>query len=234
MNKLIELTKVSFLSNLTSGKEGKGGRFLMTIILTAVLGIISVIYNIVICETMLFIGTELGNYNTLTIMNDYITVVFVFASLFSLFMAMFQMQNAIFHTKDFELLESYPVDTKLVVASKILGIYLMTLFEDFIICIPAIVLYAIHTLNVYGIIVSVICMLFVSLISILVASLVSIVLGYVDSKLKTGSILSLVLYVILFTMLFFFMRNLTSNFQSSEEIDYNGLVSIINMSPQLV
>ena len=29
-------------------------------------------------------------------------------------------------------------------------------------------------------------------------------------KLKTGSILSLVLYVILFTMLFFFMRNLTS------------------------
>ena len=168
MNNFIQLTKVLFLSgfNVNKKKQNQKSAFRTLGIFGLVFLAVSCIYNAMYMNMAMLNGVSLTTYMLIVLVVDAM-IVFV--------TCVFQMQTTIFKTKDYEFLESLPVRKTTIVAAKIAAVYLIGLFEDLLITIPAIVFYFIYNVDPnpgYFALLVFISTFFVSLIPILVASLI--------------------------------------------------------------
>ncbi len=191
MNNVFLLTKATFLSGFNTNKK-KGNQkssFRTLIIVSVFLTIMSFFYN------YMFI-TEIRN--TETGFEDYVVIVSMVASLFTFMTSVFQMQSAIFKTRDYEFLESLPIKKTSIVLSKILSVYLMNLIEDIIIAGPAYIYYIIFTGNVVNLLILLIALPFISLIPLLISSLFASLVAFISSLFKRKAIVSFIVYILLF------------------------------------
>ena len=223
MNNLFQLTKAAFFTNFTIGqtKKQKRGFFATVGLIGLILFIVSCFYNYT--YSMLFAMEDA--------MDEYLILMFLLAGMISMMLSIFKMQSAIFKTSDYEFLESLPVSKKTIVASKILSIYLLTFFEDIIICLPAIVFYGVETLNIYGCIVAFIGMFFVSLIPLLVASVISFLFALIGSKFKKSNIVTILLYLVMVLCVLFLSISLPSE---QDSLGFEAIKELFGVMPQLM
>jgi len=190
MNNFIELTKAFFLTGFNVNKKKKNQRsaFASVGIAGLLFFCLSFAYNLMYMTEFKMGGLPLEQYMLIVLTVDAYIV---------LITTLTQMQGQIFKTKDYEFLESLPVSKTVIVGSKITAVYLIGLFEDFLITIPAIVLFLIYGGSVYFAVLIFISTFFISIIPLLISSIIGALVSLLSAKAKNQTLVSTI-----FTLLF--------------------------------
>ena len=224
MNSFIQLTKAFFLSgfNVNKKKQNQRSAFKALLIFGIVLFVVSFLYNALYMK----ISTETG-----LALEDYMLIVLVVDALIVFTTCIFQMQQTIFKTKDYEFLESLPVKKSIIVSAKIFAVYLIGLFEDLLITIPAIILYLVFVGTGYAMyyaLIIFISTIFVSIVPILFSSIISTIIALITARMKNQSLFSIILYLVFFAGIFTFSFMFGSSTGSGNS---NQITKIINILP---
>lgn len=195
MNNFITLTKVFFLAgfNVNRKKKNQSSAFKM-------LGLSLFLFAL----ASLFISFMLINQleeKGMPIVFSLSLIVFV-AAMLNFVMLMYQMQSIIFNAKDFEFLESLPVTKTQIVGAKLTATYLVNLFEDIALIVPAVIFYFIKGGDILPGIITIGAAFFVSFIPILIASLIAVVSALVSARSKHSNIINIVVSLLFFAVFF--------------------------------
>jgi len=195
MNNFITLTKTFFLNGFKINKrKGNQKSTFKTLLLSSILFFgLSIYYNSITYNTYVKLGTPL---------EEFLIGFYAIATLLVLMISITGMQSAIFKTKDYEFLESLPVQKKTIVAAKIFSVYLISLAEDAIILLPTIAFYYIGTGNIYVTLLSFVFLFFASFVPIIFGSIFASLIAFLTNKLKHGNIIQIALYVLYFMGVF--------------------------------
>ena len=134
MNSFLTITKAAFLSgfNTSKKKNNQSSAFKMVGLIGILFLGLSFFYNYMI--------TNMLDKNDANSFNYYLVSVMAISAIMSLTISIFQMQGQIYRTKDYEFLETLPIKKTTIISSKILAVYLINVFEDAIIMVPALII----------------------------------------------------------------------------------------------
>ena len=220
MNSFFTITKAAFLSgfNTNKKKNNQSSAFKMVGLIGIIFLALSFFYNYLI--------TNMLNKSDINSFNYYLVAVMAVSSIMSLTISIFQMQSQIYRTKDYEFLETLPIRKTTIISSKILAVYLINIFEDAIIMVPALIFYIIYTHSVYGFIIGLISIFFVSLIPLLISSIIGTIVALISSRFKYKTVVTIIGYLLfiglVFALSFSISFKMTSLEMNSEYIDLSG------------
>lgn len=199
MDKYLTLTKVFFLSGISTSRKANSQRpvFKQLGIMALIFGAVSVFYNF-----MMFMMVNAGTEGTAFGYKDILLFVLTVASLLVIVTTFNQMQTALFNSNDFEFIQSLPVRNRTVIASKISSILILCIAEDVIIFLPTVVLYLVFTGDVFGTLISLAAMFFVSLVPLLLSSLIGTLIALITKKLKRKNVFQIIVYFMYFCVIF--------------------------------
>lgn len=221
MNNLIQLTKVAFFSSFNVNKQKKNQKSVFAIVgLFGFLFLaISFFYNFTFCMAFMAIYS----------LEEYLVFMYSVAGILTLMLSIFKIQSTIFRTKDYEFLESLPVSKKTIVASKLLALELICLFEDALICLPTIIFYGIFSGNALGCVMGVVGLLFISFIPLLVAALITYVFTILTGRSKFSNVINIVLYVAFFVSILI----ISFSFSMGMEGENDVLATYLDIMPYM-
>ena len=225
MNNFLTITKAAFLSgfNTNKKKNNQSSAFKLVLLFGLLFLSLSTFYNYMIIRMI--------DTNDINSFNGYLVAVMAASSILSLTVSIFQMQSQIFKTKDYEFLETLPIRKSTIVSSKILAVYLINLYEDAIIILPALVFYLVFTHNFYGFIIGLISVFFVSLIPLLISSLIATLVALISARSKHNTVITIIGYIIfvslVFTLSFTLSSKATELEMSGQTIDLSSFASRI-------
>ena len=130
---------------------------------------------------------------------------FIFAttSIVCFFVTISKANVYIFRTKDFDFLMSLPIKPSIIIASKLLSLYLYNLIFVFTLIVGVDIAYTITAgFNAIIILLSLVAMLLIPLFPMAVSSFVAFLLGFIPLKQKSKNIIATILYVLLFVVFF--------------------------------
>ena len=114
----------------------------------------------------------------------------------------------IFKTKDYELLMSLPIKPSVIVATKIISLYILNLVFVFMICAAVDVAYFIVCgFDILILLISLLVIIILPLFPIVVSSFIAFFLGFIPLNQKVKNILSTILYILLMLIFFVFYFN---------------------------
>jgi len=120
--------------------------------------------------------------------------IFTLASLTVIFiLSIFEMKSELFDCKDNDLLLSMPIPQKALVVSRVIVVLIFNYIIEAFVFVPAIVVYAIFSHDVLGVIGSVLVALFVPLLATALSSGVGYAVAYVAKKIRKSSLVSIIL-----------------------------------------
>lgn len=134
----------------------------------------------------------------------YISTTIYFAAIcgfLNLSTAIMSMKN-VYAGKDYELLKSMPLKKRDIVASKIVSLYLVEVFYAFAFLVPNGIVNSIFSGNALYFLYAFIMIFFVPALPIFLASLVTFLLSAVADRFRFGNIISIILYLGLFAVIF--------------------------------
>ena len=195
MNNFITLTKVFFLSgfNVNQRKQNQKSAFAM---LGATLGLFALM-SLIICFSLSSQLEKIGM--------PLITILFLLliaSMMLNFVMSMYQLQSVLFNAKDYELLESLPVSKVCIIASKLTAIYLINLFEDIALILPASIMYMIKGGDVTTGLLAVLMSFFVSFVPILVSTLIGAISALLSARSKYSNIINIIVSLAFFLAFF--------------------------------
>lgn len=127
------------------------------------------------------------------------------ASVITFFSTITKANAYIFRTKDYDLLMSLPVETKTIVAVKLLSLYIINCLFVFALFLGIDIAYFVLCgFDALKLISSLVLMIFVPLFPIVISSFVAFLLGFIPMKQKVRNILSTLLYLIFVVALLIF------------------------------
>lgn len=153
--------------------------------------------------------------------------IFILASLAIIFVfTVFETKSELFECKDNELLLSMPIKPRDIVASRILIVLIYNYLEELLIMIPCIVVYAIYSPSVRGIVGSCITVAFLPIISTALASGVGYLVALLSKKLKKNSFVTVGISLVFLLAYFLGYNSIFENLEAFlEKVQESGNVS---------
>lgn len=134
------------------------------------------------------------------------------------FGSVFNTYAGLYLAKDNDMLLSMPIPVGYIMASRLLGVYIMGTLYSALVIIPAIVVYLCHIFSVKALIGSIIFVIIISLIVMILACALGWVVAKINSKLKNKSIITVfvsLLFLAIYYVFYFkaneIIRNIISN-----------------------
>lgn len=214
-----------FYSNQNrSKKKKKPSNPFATLIYVGLLFLfISIMYNYIFSSSFFSLG--LGNI--------YLQIVLVLSGLLTLFMTVLRVNQSIYQTKDYELLESLPISKTKIVASKICSIYIYDLATTLIMVLPAIAFYLIFQGDIVVALLALLYTFLVSFIPLAIAVLIGFLFTLLTAKFKYRNLLTIILYVLFFVVIFgvSFLFGFSSSADTIDPDTVKSLSSIFSFYP---
>ena len=140
---------------------------------------------------------------------------FMLASLSVIFIfSIFETKSELFECKDNDLLLSMPIKPKDIVASRILVVLIYNYVEGLVVMLPCIIVYAIFSLDIVGIIGGFLVLMFIPIIATALASAVGYLVASISKKLKKNSFLIVGISVVFLLLYFWGYNALINNFSA--------------------
>ena len=134
------------------------------------------------------------------------------------FGSVFNTYSGLYLAKDNDMLLSMPIPVGYIMASRLLGVYIMGTLYSSLVIIPAIVVYLCHIFSVKALIGSILFVIIISLIVMILACALGWVVAKINSKLKNKSIITVfvsLLFLAIYYVFYFkaneIIRNIISN-----------------------
>lgn len=184
---LLELNRSFFQSS----KNGKGRSRLVTVLLitgyvflvVVVLGGIFTAMAYAMCAPMMAVQMDWL----------YFLIVSGVAAALGLFGSVFSTYSGLYMAKDNDLLLSMPIPVYAILASRLIGVYLMDLMFVAVVMIPAIVMYAIQGAAWTGVLCAIAFMMMLSLLVLCLACALGWVVARISVKMKKKSVVTALL-----------------------------------------
>jgi ABC-2 type transport system permease protein len=140
---------------------------------------------------------------------------FMLASLSVIFIfSIFETKSELFECKDNDLLLSMPIKPKDIVASRILVVLIYNYVEGLVVLLPCIIVYAVFSLDIVGIIGGFLVLVFIPIIATALASAVGYLVAMISKKLKKNSFLIVGISIIFMLVYFWGYNALIDNFNA--------------------
>lgn len=202
MRNFFQLTKVqlseifNFRSSFSKKNITKTTSFLVVTVLMLIFFLfLSLIYNF--------------SFASLLMLEDRMDLLFplffTVATVMTLMTTIFKVKGVVFGSKDFETLQSLPIKSSTIVASKLFVLYVYELIFTLIIMLPTNFAYLIFVPE-FGlkIIPSILMLFFVPVVPIVIASLFGFLVSLASEKIRFKNIIQIFLYMIFFALIFSF------------------------------
>lgn len=154
--------------------------------------------------------------------NYYLTTLFSLSSLFVLFFTIFSTKNALFDNKDNDLLFSLPIDKKIILLSRFIGISIYNFILSLFIIIPGLFVYFSNEfLELHALLVIILLTLCSNIIPTILASLFGYLIALITSKSKHKSRIELISYILfigLYMLIVYQENNLLELFMKNPDL----------------
>ena len=107
------------------------------------------------------------------------------------FGSIFNTYSGLYLAKDNDMLLSMPIPVGYIMASRLLGVYIMGTLYSALVIIPAVVVYLSHSFTVKALIGSILLVIIISLIVMVLACSLGWVVAKINSKLKNKSLITI-------------------------------------------
>ncbi len=123
------------------------------------------------------------------------------------FGSVFNTYSGLYLAKDNDMLLSMPIPVGYIIASRLLGVYIMGTLYSSLVIIPAIVVYLCHAYNTKALIGSVLLVIIISLIVMILACSLGWVVAKINSKFKNKSFITVVVSLAFLAIYYVFYVN---------------------------
>ena len=205
MKDLILLTKVSLGATFNFNKLFKKRNLRYNI--KKLLGIIGAILVtlIVLASAYLYsygIGSILAAFGQVDILPELVMAV---VSIFVVVTTISRVKGTLFGFKDYDLIMSLPVAHNVIVASRLLTLYIINLAFTLIIMVPSSIAYIVLVKPGAGFyIYTILSLVFVPIVPMIIGTVLGTIIAYVSSKFRRNNFVNLLLYFLLVAGVFLF------------------------------
>lgn len=204
MYKIFLLCKLQFKEIFAIGKTNKK-RFIGYGITLALIGLfflgISIAYTIII-------GKELDNINKI---NYLPSLFFTLTSIVTFVTTLYQVRGMLFGSKDYEIIQSLPVNNAQIVISKIIVIYLYEFAFTFILMLPSEIFYFTIVTSTTAILSTILTIFLVPIFPMSLAIFIGFIISFVLEKLPFKNVIQVVLTTILISLVLVFAFQMGQN-----------------------
>ena len=196
---MVEIFRAYFYDAKKNKMRSKGATIglivLYVLLMVGLIGGMFAVLSLAVCKTMYEGGLGWLYFTLFTLVGVFMGV---FGSVFNTFAGLYQ-------AKDNDLLLSLPIPVRAILASRLLGVYLMGLMFSGVIMLPCIIVYGIVAeLSAATVIGGLALMLAVSLVVLVLSCLLGWVVAKVSLKLKNKSFVTVVLSLVFFGLYYYF------------------------------
>lgn len=151
------------------------------------------------------------------------------SSLVILFTTIYKVNDVLFAYKDYDIIMALPIETGIIIASRILVLYLMNVFFTIIIMVPATIVYGMKatppiTYYVY----SIISIIFLPFIPIILATLIGSIITIISSRFRHTNIISIILSILALSGFMVFSMQATNVSGSQMEIIFTDIIDMMS------
>lgn len=162
--------------------------------LLLMLGVITFVLITFFFLAFLYTLTMANGYESMGLLSLFLPLLMLTASMVTLVTTLSKANSLLFRFKDYDLLMSLPIKTSHIIGSRILMLYIMSLFFNLILMIPGCIAYSLIASPSLGFyVLFVLCFFFIPLVPIILASLVSALISLIASRFKSVQLLSTLL-----------------------------------------
>lgn len=159
-----------------------------------------------------------------------LAVMMVVVCLMTLFTTIYKAKGLIFGFKDYDILMAMPIKTNIIVASRLIMLYITNLFFAAFIMIPASIVYTIKISPSFEFyIFFIITFLVIPMIPIVIAGIIGSLIAWISSKFKRNNIASIILTILLFIFIMGISFAMQFSIQQSPEDIANIALQMIEM-----
>ncbi|HOO67902.1 MAG TPA: hypothetical protein PLC53_00860 [Bacilli bacterium] len=204
MSNLLLLTKInikSLIKNYSSNKKKSS------------LGVLLIIGVLIYLEYSIYITADLmmEGYKLLNIPYMLIAQFMLITSLFVLFTNMYKSSGTLFKFKDYDLLMSLPIKKSTIITSKIIILYILSLFYTLFFMIPIFITYAINV-NVTFIF----CLLFfltifiIPMVPLIISTIIGVLISSISSRFKHKNIVNYIIMIAILLGVMYYTMNINN------------------------
>lgn len=145
----------------------------------------------------------------------YFSIMAMMAIAFGVFGSVFNTFSSMYQAKDNDLLLSMPIPTSKILFVRLLGVYVMGLFYEALIIVPAIIVYIMEsTPGALSIIFSIILIFVISILILVLSCILGWLVALISSRVKNKSIITVVLALTFLVAYFYFYSRAYKMLQS--------------------
>lgn len=202
MRNFLLITKVqlgeifNFKNAFNSKNKAKTTSFLLiTILVIAFFFFLSFIYNFTF-------GFLLDTEDKIELLQP---LMFFIATFLTFLTTIFKVKGVIFGSKDFEILQSLPIKSGTIVASKLFVLYLYEVLFTIVVMLPCNIVYAIFVNSFIPLLIpSLLFSLLIPIVPLVVASLIGFIIAIISEKIRFKNVIQIILYILMFVAIFSF------------------------------
>ena len=205
MANLINLTKINFGNQFRTSSDSSILSLLKTLLFISLYCILGLfIYR--------FANYMVTTFNKLGMPELALSEFFAFGSVFILALSIFRMD--IFNSKDHDLLASLPISKKIIVASKLINVYIFNLLIIAIIMVPAYIAYInVASYSPNFLLLALISILTIPIIPTIIAVFLNSIITIISTHFKYKKIIQTILMLILMVFSLYFAYEMNSNLE---------------------
>lgn len=145
----------------------------------------------------------------------YFAIMGMLAIAFGVFGSVFNTFSTMYQAKDNDLLLSMPIPPSKILFVRLLGVYIMGLFYEALIIIPAIIVYIIETVpGVISILFSIILIFVISVLILVLSCILGWLVALISARVKNKSIITVILSLAFLAAYYYFYAQAYSMLQS--------------------
>lgn len=191
MNRLLKIQLLDFFNiNKTlhcNDPKEKRRLYLMSVIFL-------IVFACLLWVSFMYTFSLARAYKEVGLINLFLPLLMLTSSILTFITTLYKANGLLFRFKDYELLMSLPIKTSIVIGSRVLLLYIMSLLFNVILMLPGCIAYAINTSPHLGFyIVFTITFFFIPLIPIILATFVGALISFIASRFKSTQFVSLIL-----------------------------------------
>ncbi|MDH5159506.1 hypothetical protein [Heyndrickxia oleronia] len=161
-----------------------------------------------------------------------LTLMMAVSSFTTLVLTMYKANGILFGFKDYDLLMALPMKTSLVVASRVLLLYIMNGAISIMIMVPACVVYAMKVVpDITFYMLFIITLFFIPLVPIIVATCIGSVIMMISARFKYANLLNLVITFTLLVLLIGGLMNSGTGIGDITNISVGGVEKVYDIYP---
>ena len=140
---------------------------------------------------------------------------FSIASLSVLFiLSIFETKSELFDCKDNELLLSMPISPRDIVGARIAMVLIVNYLVEAVLIVPALIFYAIFSLDMIGVIGGALVALFLPLLATALASIVGYAVAQISRRFRKSTLITVLASLLFVALYFWFITNLAPNIEA--------------------